>query len=61
MLLHSRIPLKFWVDVFNTATFIINRLLTPTLHGVFLFEMLVYLILCLPYVSLKVSNQQLSN
>ena len=61
MLFNSCVPLTFWVDVFNIATFTINRLPTPTLHGVSPFEMLVYFILCLLYVSLKVSNQQLSN
>jgi len=34
MLFHSCVPLKFWVDAFNTATSIINWLPTSTLHGV---------------------------
>jgi hypothetical protein len=32
LLAHASMPLKFWDEVFLTATFLINRLPTPILH-----------------------------
>jgi len=40
MLFHSHVPLRFWVDAFSTAAFIINRLPIPTLDGLSPFELL---------------------
>ncbi|KAA8550069.1 hypothetical protein F0562_001753 [Nyssa sinensis] len=40
MLFHSHVPLKFWVNAFSTATFMINRLPTLTLDGLSPYEIL---------------------
>jgi len=40
MLFHSHVPLRFWVDAFSTAAFIVNRLPTPTLDDLSPFELL---------------------
>ena len=33
LLTHAHLPLSFWTSAFTTATYLINRLPTPTLHG----------------------------
>ncbi|CAH9137975.1 unnamed protein product [Cuscuta epithymum] len=40
MLITANLPAQFWVDAVLTATFIINRLPSPTLHGVSPYEKL---------------------
>ncbi|RVW29453.1 Retrovirus-related Pol polyprotein from transposon RE1 [Vitis vinifera] len=40
LLFHSHFSLRFWVDAFSTATYIINRLPTPLLGGKSPFELL---------------------
>lgn len=40
VLLHSSMPLKSWVEALTTATYLINRLSTPTLNNLSPFEKL---------------------
>ena len=40
LLSHSHLPQTYWEDAFNTATFLINRLPTPTLNNISPYEKL---------------------
>uniref|UniRef100_A0A6N2M8Q2 Integrase catalytic domain-containing protein n=1 Tax=Salix viminalis TaxID=40686 RepID=A0A6N2M8Q2_SALVM len=40
MLAHSKLPLLYWEDAFNTATFLINHLPTPILNNLSPYEIL---------------------